>query len=179
MEEQQKQEEYRGYAPEMAPQISDSSFLAAQTNPAELLKEIEHHLRGEQLDLSTGNWKKVREQLANDSGIGTILLKIRSLVTQNTILSNLSERNIGTFMKATCKAVRLLIAQNYQRFEIKESDLSLSHNIIVDPTYFALMRSLNQGERNFLRGTLQQRETVMVQQPKKRSLLDGIFKPAQ
>lgn len=162
----------------VAPQqgyMEDRSSLAAATDPAKLLVQIEHSLKGEVED-SNGNWTVKRDPLANMKGVGAILLDLSSKLSHNTTLTNLDRREISVLMKAISRRVRLLIVQNYKRYDIKISDFTLLKDLITEPIFFALRRSMDQGERKFWSKTTSEQRTILERPQQKRGLLDGIFK---
>lgn len=156
----------------------DRASLAIATDPAKLLFQIEHSLRGEALD-QNGNWVQVTTPLANKDGVGAIILDLSSKLSHNTTLSNLTEREVGVLTQAIAKRIRLLLVQNYKRYEIKISDFTLIKDLITEPTYFALKRSMNQGERKFWSKTVSESRNIVERPQERRGLLDGIFKRAR
>lgn len=160
-------------------QLEDRSSLAIAVDPAKLLFQIEHSLKGEAQD-DNGNWVNVREPLANKEGVGAILVDLSSKLSHNTTLTNLEKEEIGILMKAISRRVRLMIVQNYKRYDIKVSDFTLLKDLITEPIFFTLRRALKQGERHFWQKTTSEQRTIIDRPQPKRGLLDGIFnKPQQ
>lgn len=142
----------------------EMSLLAATLNPTPILIEVEHKLNGERYNTDTEKWESIRDPLANKKGIGSILLKLSLTFNQNTILSNLTDKEVSSFMRELAEQVDLFLARHYYEFGIRKSELSFCADAILDPTYFALKRCMGAGERGLLRNTLQQTERVQVTQ---------------
>jgi len=157
------------------PTYEDRSSLAIATDPAKLLIQIEHSLKGEAMD-DNGVWVIKREPLVNEQGVGAILVDLSSKLSHNTTLTNLDKREISILMRAISRRVRLLIVQNYKRYNINTSDFTLLKDLITEPIFFALRRSMDQGERKFWSKTTSEQRSIIERPQQKRGLLDGIFK---
>jgi len=162
-------------------QTGTDANLIMQTNPERIVEEIEHTLKCEVFDHQRQKWvqKPGSTPFLNDVGLAAIITAIRGKVNQNTILSNLTEKEIQMLMIHLSDEIIGLIAMRYQEYEIDKAHLTLLVNLIEDMCFLALKRCLNQGERQFLKTTVQSHEKVVItpQEPKSKMSGFSFFKP--
>ena len=130
--------------------------LVSQTNPDKVLFEIEMKLRGKKPFINEQGEKEwiVPDgcyPLVNDSGINSFMTDASAVINQNTIMSNLKEDRISAIIISLSDTIINKIAMNWKEFNIKKSDLDTIHNCIIVPSYMALNRAMNEGEKRFLK----------------------------
>lgn len=143
-------------APFMAAQQQvGQAALVAQTDPKHVIKEIEHQLRSEVEKPDKTGWEKVGEPMLNDKGITDLLLDIKSVVNQNTILSFLTEDEINKIIQEIGNKIVDKLTLNCKEYGIADrSKLDSIVDACLYPTYFALKRALKQSEKNWLHRTV-------------------------
>jgi len=139
----------------------ESASLLTQTNPTSLLQDLEHSLRGEVPDYENECWKKPEEAkpLVNDKGVRKIMTTIRIFVNTNCILSNLTIHEVYDKTHEIADLITLDICSNYEEYEADKSDFDRIVVMVSQMCFFAMKRSLNEGERRFLRSTFKHQET--------------------
>ena len=76
---------------------------------------------------------------------------LKTIVTQNTILSHLENKEITKIMERVSEDITDDLALNWRAYGIKDK-MMLDHieNAIILPSYFSLKRALKQNEKNWL-----------------------------
>lgn len=141
--------------------------LMEQLNPDEIINTIKFTLRGEvQIE---GEIRKESIPLMNDFGIGKTVLTIRSVVNVNTIMSALSEVQIGRLMIDLMDEIIDDLTLNWRAYGIRQkSDLDKIEGVIKRLAYPALMRSKEGGERRFLGRTTVESITTAPRMPQQK-----------
>ena len=139
------------YAPQIHEQVQQSqAILLAQTNPKEILKDIELKLRGER-EREDGTIEQISPPLMNLLGISRILFFMDILINQNTILSHIEDREISKLIIAVGDDLLMDLAINWREYGVKDrSMLNLIEKSVLIPGFLALKRALGQGEKNWL-----------------------------
>lgn len=179
--EEESQEPYVMSQP-IDPNVSNATLIA-QINPEKIVEEIEHTLRNETYDPNETKWvqklgadtKSIRPFL-NDEGLAAVITRIRGVVNQNTIMSNLNDHEVEVIMIALSDEIIGLIAMRYQEYEIDKAHLSLLVNLITDMCFLALKRCLNQGERKFLNTSVHSQEQVIIRAGEKSNKKFSFFR---
>lgn len=144
--------------------------ILIMTNPKDEIFRIELTMRNMFLD-NKGNYQNVGgsyKPLLNEMGIRRILGLLDSLISRNSILSDVNRAEIGRIMISTSKVIILELMQG-KRYEIvnltaRNTILKQSQNLM----YMTLMRARDGGEKRWLKGS-QQELTYRTEQsnPKK------------
>jgi len=159
------------------PSTPDATSLLVQTNPAEIIAELEHNLRGEVWDNVNQKWESKQASFLNEEGINKIMTIIRGTVNTNCILSNLNDKEIANIIVDIGKEITLLLAQEYKTYKVEKSNLTTIVNLCLRMSYFSLKRASGEGERRFLKTSVRSSEHVLVrpdqnqQQPQGSSFL--------
>ena len=128
--------------------------LVEQTNPEHVLKEIELKLKGFRLD-NNGELQKQGEPLMNQRGIGRLLFLISSIVTQNTILSHLEEKEISNLIIRIGDDIIDDLTLNWKEYGIQDKImLDQIVDSVLFPSFMALKRAWKQNEKNWLNKTV-------------------------
>jgi len=177
----QKQADISDHSPYggLAAYQQDAATLLMQTNPAGVLVEIEHQLRGEIYDSEDDKWIDKKSPLLNEKGINGVMSILKSIVNTNCILSNLSEKRIQLIIENVGKNIADLLLIEFEDYGVKKSNLSTIVFLCCNMCYFALMRGYDEGERKFLKTTQRSTEHITVSPPQqagKRTFADRLFK---
>jgi len=123
-----------------------------QLDPAEIIEEMEHKLKGEVWDAKTQKFvrRAGRDPLMNEDGINVILSLISPVISKVVILSNLKEEDIDAMMLDFSKNLICLFASEYHKFGIKKQYIPSIKTFICMIVQATLNRALNEGERKFL-----------------------------
>lgn len=141
------------YAPTMKEQLSQAqAVVITQTNPKEVLKEIEYALRNIELDADTNQIRRLGNPLMNNRGINQMKSIARSIVNQNTILSRLENtQEVNRITLHLANNVVDDLALNWQGYEINNlADLDVIADSVIFPMHMALKRALEESEKKFL-----------------------------
>lgn len=131
--------------------------LVSQTNPKEVLDEIESTLRGRKkiINEDTGKTEWILpmgcKPRANERGISSLMTDAKTIINQNTIMSNLSEEEISKIIISLSDTIINKLSMNWKEFEVAKSDLDTVHNAIIVPAFMALKRAMREGEKRFLK----------------------------
>ncbi|MAH48716.1 hypothetical protein CMI37_23015 [Candidatus Pacearchaeota archaeon] len=157
--------------------LQTSDLIKFQLDPEGILDSIERTLRGQIFDDIRQDWivPKGGVALMNEKGVTTLMnVVIRPRVNKNVYLTNLSEPEIKKIMYKTMLNIVEKLFVSRKEYEIEKDNLDVILHLIEDNLLFALNRSLDEGERNFLKTTESVKEirTVGGAQPPKRSLFN-------
>ena len=161
---QQLPPEYGGYYGSQAdPQ--DLS-LVEQTNPKEVLKEIELTLKGWRYDSVKQDWVMPvdAEPIVNELGLNSLMADARSVINQNTILSNFKIEQISLIIIRLGRTIKNKIKMNWKEFGIDKSNLDTAVFAVTDPAYASLMRAKDEGEKRFLKTSVRAVESFTSMQ---------------
>lgn len=149
------------YAP---PAISTIPNLLQQTNPDVIAELLEHHLKNEVWNEDNKKWETKDNPLVNKKGINIIMTAFRGIINHNTILSNLSDKDIENLMKGLIDQIIILLYTRWKEFEIDKSNLTPIADLFCNSAYLALKRAYDNGERDFYTKSIQE-SRVMAQRP--------------
>jgi hypothetical protein len=93
------------------------SAIQEMTNPSNLIEDVENIFRGERYD-DKGEVKQVGSRMMNEEGINSVMGKLRSLVNQVTVMSNLSERQIYNHTLHLADVLIQSLMINWKRYGI-------------------------------------------------------------
>jgi len=128
--------------------LKTASFLA-QLDPASIAELLVHHFKGESWDPSKQEWIHTdgREQM-NDRGVRDIISLFTFFFNQNTVLTNLSDREICIKTVAFGDSLAEMVALNWKEYEVEKSLRTPICLAITDIINNALRRSLvGQGSK--------------------------------
>jgi len=133
-------------------QAQSQAILITETNPKKIIDQIELLLRNQERHPS-GKIISLGPPHLSEIGINRALFLLRAMVTQGSILSHLEEKKINQIVIELGDAVADDLAQHWRKYGIKDKTmLDYIHNIIIFNIYLALMRSMGQNEKNWLKG---------------------------
>lgn len=145
------------------------SSLVQQTNPKEVLFQIEMALRGkiEQVN-EDGRTEWILpigcKPIVNQQGINSLMADAKSVINQNTILSNYDDEQISKLIVRLGKSVNRKIKMNWKDFGIDKSNLDTAVFAVTDPAYAALHRAKKEGEKKFLKTSVRAVESYVTNQ---------------
>jgi hypothetical protein len=174
----QPQQEQQGFytpMPDVMTKLGDS--VLQLTNPQDVIYQIKLNLEGYEYNI---NGELLKDEnnipLINDEGKRRILGVVKSVVAQNSVMSNIESRDDANAMiqHLASKLIELLMV-NMKRFEIKShEDASQILIYALYPCWFTILRCYKQGEKTFLKGSVQ--EIIQGNKPQQsRGLFGRIF----
>lgn len=177
MVEDQEQEYGHGYGGLSAePSTAEALSLLTQTNPAELVAQIEHMLAGEVWNPTDEKYEEKQTSFLNEDGRTAIATIIKSVVNTNTILSNLTEKEISKIIIDIGDEITMLLIMGHEDFDVDKRNLVTIVSLCCRMCYLSLKRCLNQGERIFLKTAIRSHETNIVRhQPQEERRRDSSF----
>lgn len=127
--------------------------LVEQTNPKDTLKEIELTLRGFRFDSIKQEWVAPvsGNEIVNEIGLNSLMADARSVINQNTILSNFDIEQISKIIIRLGRSIKNKIKMNWKEFGIDKANLDTAVFAVTDPAYASLMRAKGEGEKRFLK----------------------------
>ena len=165
-------------SPYQSPMYNFGSSILLLTDPSDNLYKLELTLRGLKED-ENGNLITVQgvKPMMNERGINSIMgIVARCLIARNTVMSNLKESEV--------KAITLLIAEalskdlmiNRINYDIETTDnKSLIYFTIIANLYLTLKRPQDEGEKRFLRGSVQEIKTTVDTSQQKKGIFGRVF----
>jgi len=110
--------------------------------------------------------------MTNSLGAVRIINLVKRYLSRNLMMSNLDTPTIYRIMRGLVLTLVLNLGENYEFYEIDESNLKLIVKMVKDTIEPTLYRALNNGERSYL-NTINRRieQYVETQQPQRK----GIF----
>lgn len=157
-------------------QSQGEATLVKQVDPARLLNDIIHGLRGEIKEENEEGgiiWNSIGKPLMNEKGVRAIIVDLSHTLSQNTTLSNLEEDEVGKITVECGKVVISKLAIRYAEWQVDKADLSTIVLTITQPIFFALKRAMKEGDKKFFKTTIRSQETVNImprQQEQKKHL---------
>ena len=161
---------YQGYYPYGQQPDSQDLSLVEQTNPKDILREIELTLRGYRYDSIREEWVPptgLCSPIVNEMGLNSLMADAKSVINQNTILSNLNKEEISKIIIRLGRSVKNKIKMNWKEFAVDKSNLDTSVFAVTDPAFTALKRAMGEGEKRFLKTSVRAIEsyTSMAKPP--------------
>lgn len=146
--------------PPQAPNVLDNQdFFKYRIESKEIIAEIEHQLKGEELD-SYGQWVAKHEPWANDEGINKITHIIYSSgVNRHVFLANLKKDEIMYKCKSIKKKLARLLFKDYEDLGVKRRMRDLLISNVVNIIHYGLSRSEGGKEAHQL-STASQRHDI-------------------
>lgn len=149
--------------------------VISQLDPSNLIGDIEHSIRGDKKDPITKIWetnprqKKVSEELIND-----FVSFLRSMLTQNTTMSNYSIQEINNRMEMIIEWIRDNLTDNDIKYKIvgDYNEMSRIGIIICEAVSSAFKRALNGMESRRIFSSLRVNESLT--QHEKKGLGDAL-----
>lgn len=136
-----------------------------QIEPAQVLKEIEEQLRG--LEYVEGKGViQFRKPLLNKTGIGGLMILLRSHLNHNNALSVLKREEVLNIAKGCATVVNDQLYINRHHWDVRPEDWMLINNIVEDQIFAFFTRAIEGGERDSIRGVQRFSETAV---PSRRS----------
>jgi len=156
-EQYQEQQGFYTPMPDVMTKLGDS--VLQLTNPQDVIYQIKLNLEGYEYNINGELLKDEKNiPLINDEGKRRILGVVKSVVAQNSVMSNIETREDANAMigHLTSKLIELLMV-NMKRFEIKSrEDASQILIYALYPCWFTILRCYKQGEKTFLKGSVQE-----------------------
>lgn len=138
-----------------------------QLTISDLLMEQEKDLRGERWVIERdsegneyGKWKTTKYPIMNDRGIKEVMSVIRSHINKISFLTNLTDLDIERICKKLHIVLAKLLILKQRDYALDLVNYEITIKKIMNPIYMGLKKSLNQGEREFLKQTERRIERI-------------------
>lgn len=163
------------YNPFEMSQKKDSDLMKWQLATIDLIEEIKHELACEIYNTETDTWVRSTgvTPLVNEMGINSLIGFVSGLANKNTILSNLSEKDVNVIMQNLCDRLAEHLFLNWEDYKIEKMNIDMVFFKIENFCLMSLKRAQDEGERSFLKQTESRREIINVGDGGKRSILPG------
>jgi len=155
----------------MNPMESYGSTILMMIDPAEELQKIENFLKSQVVN-DKGEVKKYGEPLLNDFGCNSILGIMQGLCTKVTVMSNLDKREIPMLIDMLADTLARDLMVHRVDYEIKESaDRDKIFDTVLMFAFVIIKRGYAEGEKRFLKGSMQEIRTTVDNSGNKQGLL--------
>jgi len=159
--------------------IADSrSNIVFMTNPDKVIDQLENSYRCIEEKIENGKLyiHQYGDPLMNDEGIKSVLGQVRSIVNQNTIMTNIDKNGVILLMDSLADTLAKDLMVNRKRYNIiNASARDKIYSEALHISYITLRRPYEQGDRKFWKNTMQEVHTV-VQKPNEKKGLFNFFK---
>jgi len=160
---------------------ADAQVVRWQLETDELCQRIELMLSNEvfEQDMQSGEIKRFKKgnPLMNERGVQEVLTLIRPHTDKNTILSNLTDFEIGLTMVELRSKLAIMLGRRYNDFEIVKSKLPIIVSIIINPIWATYKRAANETTLSYLGKTQQIQEIRRTDPENKTGFIDRIMSP--
>ena len=156
------------------------SNILAQINPDNILAEIEHRIKGERLNKITKQWEPISSAniIISDQLIANFMSFLGGFLTQNTSMSNFSEKEVNNIMENVIDHIGSDFYVNAELYglEGKYTEMSRIGNIILMSVFAVLKRAVMGTESKRIFNALRVTESNMggQQQSLKEKLMDTV-----
>ena len=166
-EEEQTQAIPRGISAPI-PGPPEEDFFKFRIDGSDILEDIEHQLKGETINETTGKYEPRFDRWINDEGINKVLHIIYACgINKNIFLGNLTKDEIMFKCKSIKKKLALLFFKKYYDYEVPKEMRSLLITTIVNQIHSGLSRSEGGRESEQL-STASLRHDIYSHQDQKR-----------
>lgn len=154
--------------------------ILAQINPDNILAEIEHRIKGERLNRITKQWEPISSVnvVISDQLIANFMSFLGGFLTQNTSMSNFSEKEVNNIMENVIDHIGSDFYVNAELYglEGKYTEMSRIGNIILMSVFAVLKRAVMGTESKRIFNALRVTENNMggQQQSLKEKLMDTV-----
>jgi len=162
MEEEQARED-TDFGVTQYQQADNESNLVIQTDPKHILKRIERIL-GRLYQNEQGEWVKDKnvKPMINREGLNSLMVDAEGVINQNTIMSNLNEKEISRIILALGDTLITKLLVGSEDWDIEDKDIETILFTIVNMAYIALKRGYGEGERRFLKTSVRSHEMIRI-----------------
>lgn len=109
-------QDYGGIIPPAYSPEEEISNIVGQIDPAHILDNLNHSLKGEYFNKEKGMWEKVGEVLVNEACRGWIVSSLSSLMNNSSTMGIISETQLGYLMEGVIKTVTKSFRCNLEKF---------------------------------------------------------------
>jgi len=161
-------------SPYASPMHQYGSSIILLTNPENELYKMELTFRSMKLDKS-GNPLPSGEPLMNDYGIASVLGLVQSVVSQVTIMSNLSKSEVPVLMDFLGDTLAKDLMMNRIVYEINSATVrDKIYFVALTTAFVTLKRAFEEGEKRFWRNSIQEITTRVEGQAKGKGFFSAL-----
>ena len=142
-------------SPFMNPMNNYAGTIVAMTNPQGELHKLELTLKS-MVEDSRGKVRQIGEPLMNELGVNSVLGSVQSLVSRNTIMSNLNDREVSNLVEFIGDTLCMDLMLNRETYDIKTP--AARDKIFfscVSTAFVVLKRGFEEGDKRFWKGSQQ------------------------
>jgi len=140
-------------------------FQKFRLDTTDIIKEIEHHLRGE-LE-KNGEWVESGEPVMNEEGIKNVITIVSGYVNKVWLLSAPRDEELNKIMWNFAGIIRTELLVNYPKDKWEVRSVPIAKTLICDLVHGTLLRCRDGGERLTLGETLRSVERIVENSGKK------------
>ena len=131
--------------------------IIKQLDPIKTLEQVKMNIKGYDWDRESEKWVKTRDPLMNDNGINKYMSILSSVICGLNTFSAYDSKEIGVLVRYVCEKAIPTIHINWKEYGIKsKSDLQILDIQIFNLANAAFHKALGAGDRNVIRGTVQE-----------------------
>lgn len=146
--------------PSSTREAQETQSLLQEINPASIVVELKHLLAGEEFDDTDNKWHKKYEELLNNEGINKVIGIMKGVVNTNTILSNLTDKEVNLLVWDVGVEITLLLVMKWEDYEVDKANLTTIVSLCCRTCFLALKRGMNHGEWDSINKTFRVGESV-------------------
>ena len=158
-------------SPMQSPMYNFGSAIISMTRTDDILFQVEMMLRNQRED-AQGNVVPYGEPLLNEQGINSVLGFIHALANQLTVMSNIDKQDIPVLVEFVADPLIKDLMINMQTYGIKNAAVrDKIFYTVLSIVFISLKRALEEGDRRFWKGSVQEIRSSVEQQKKQGGLL--------
>jgi hypothetical protein len=142
--------------------------VLSQINPDIILEEIEHRIKGERKNRFTKQWEPAYKNQApiSDKLISNFMSFLGGFLTQNTSMSNFSEKEVNNIMENVIEFIGSDFYVNAEKYNLEGqyTEMSKIGNIICMSVFAVLKRAVMGTESKRIFNALKMNESMSPQQ---------------
>jgi len=161
-------------SPYMSPMHQQGTAILLLTNPTNELRKMELFYRGLHED-GDGNLIQVSEPRMNNEGVYSIVGTVQSVVSQVTVMSNIDKKEVPLHMLFLADTLIKDLILNSGKYGITSD--AVRDAVLFTATeaaFFTIKRALEEGDKRFWKGSVQELHTSVEQRGKKSGLLSSM-----
>lgn len=158
-------------SPMQSPMYNYGSAIMSMTRTDDVLYQVEMMLRNQRED-AQGNVIPYGEPLLNEQGINSVLGFIQALANQLTVMSNIDKGDIPILIEFVADPLIRDLMINMRAYEIKnEAVRDKIFYTVLSIIFVSLKRALEEGDRRFWKGSVQEIHSKVEAQKQRSGLL--------
>lgn len=160
--------------PYESPMHQYGSSIIQLTNPENEIYKMELTFRS-QIMGEDGNPKRIGDPLMNDMGVSSVIGTVQTLVSQVTIMSNLTKQSVEALMDFLSDTLARDLMANRVAYGIKSpASRDKIYFTALSTSYITMQRAFEEGDKRFWKGSVQEIHSRVEQPQKQGGMLSSL-----